>query len=66
MSESFVHIEFDDLGSTNYRINAENVTSAQMFAISKILELEGTQGYLAEKMDAARKIARPIEGIIKP
>lgn len=64
--KSFVYIEFEELGSTNYSINAENVTPAQMFVISKILELEGTQGYMAEKIEATRKLARPTEGIIKP
>lgn len=65
--KSFIYIEFDQLGSTNYRMEAQGISSAQLFVISSILKWEANQAYAQEKMEATRQqIAKPTEGIIKP
>ena len=67
---SFILVQFRQLGSTDYTMDAEGITSAQLFLVAEILRVEAEQAYLKEKMEAHQlalqnQIATPSEGIAK-
>lgn len=67
---SYILIQFPEIGSALMSIKFENVTSGQVLAAAKIIELRGQAGFIQEenermRQEAERNIAVPTQGILK-
>lgn len=62
--KSFIIIEFEDVGSTNFHMQMDGITPLQMLAMASYLELKGKNALIqmenqrAEE-EAQKSIARP-------
>ena len=67
---SYILIQFPEIGSALMSIKFENVTSGQVLAAAKIIELRGQASFIQEEnermqREAERNIAVPPQGILK-
>lgn len=67
---SFILIQFPDIGSALMSIKFENVTSGQVLAAAKIIELKGQSAFIQEEnarmqQEMEQSIVRPTQTILK-
>jgi len=60
----FIFIEFDDVGSQDYKISFNQITSSQLFLMSGLLQFQAGQSYMKEQLEIQQM--KKTEGILKP
>lgn len=60
----FIFIEFDEMGSHDYKVSFNNITSSQLFLMSGVLQFQAGESYLKELLEIQK--AQQTKGILKP
>lgn len=63
----FIFVEFDEAGSSQYKISFNGVTASQLFLVAGLMQFQGNKTMVDEQLAYQKqKLAEPTKGIVKP